>query len=72
MGLKIGLFDADLYGPSLPTMISPANTQLYQDEEDASMIAPIEFAGVKCMSYGFVSSGKTSIMRGPMVSNLVV
>lgn len=53
-------------------MISPENTQLYQDEEDASMIAPIEFAGVKCMSYGFVSSGKTSIMRGPMVSNLVV
>lgn len=35
------------------------------------MIAPIEFAGVKCMSYGFVNN-KTSIMRGPMVSNLVV
>jgi Mrp family chromosome partitioning ATPase len=45
---------------------------MYQDENDASMIAPIEFAGVKCMSYGFVSGGKTSIMRGPMTSNLVV
>lgn len=34
------------------------------------MISPIEFAGVKCMSYGFASN-KTAIMRGPMVSNLV-
>ena len=72
LGLKVGLFDADMYGPSLPTMVSPANTQLYQDEHDASMITPIEFSGVKCMSYGFANSGKTSIMRGPMVSNLVV
>ena len=71
LGLKVGIFDADLYGPSLPTMVSPENSQLYQDEHDASMIAPIEFAGVKCMSYGFVNN-KTSIMRGPMVSNLVV
>ena len=72
----VGIFDADLYGPSLPTMISPQNTQLFQDETDPSMIAPIEFNGVKTMSYGFVSqnsaSGKSAaIMRGPMASNLV-
>lgn len=71
MGFNIGLFDADIYGPSLPTMISPQQTNLYQDPEDVSLISPIEFAGVKCMSYGFASSGKTSIIRGPMVSNLV-
>mmetsp|Transcript_8476 Transcript_8476/g.14242 ORF Transcript_8476/g.14242 Transcript_8476/m.14242 type:complete len:130 (-) Transcript_8476:765-1154(-) len=71
-GYKVGLFDADMYGPSLPTMISPKQSQLYQDENDPNKIAPIDFSGVKCMSYGFATSGKTAIMRGPMVSNLVV
>lgn len=71
LGLKVGIFDADLYGPSLPTMISPESAHLYQDEDDASRIKPIEFSGVKAMSYGFAASNKTAIMRGPMASNLV-
>jgi len=52
-------------------MISPDMAQLYQDEEDPNRIKPIEFAGVKAMSYGFAASNKTAIMRGPMASNLV-
>ncbi|TNV79514.1 hypothetical protein FGO68_gene10079 [Halteria grandinella] len=72
---SVGIFDADLYGPSLPTMINPVNTQLFQDENDPSMIAPIEFNGVKAMSYGFAAqnsaNGKAAIMRGPIASNLV-
>ena len=70
---SVGIFDADLYGPSLPTMISPTNTQLFQDENDPSLIAPIEFSGVKAMSYGFAAqnTGKAAIMRGPIASNLV-
>lgn len=71
-GLSVGLFDADLYGPSLPTMISPESTHLYTDEVDTSKIKPIEFAGVKTMSYGFAAQNKTAVMRGPMASNLVV
>ena len=71
LGLKIGLFDADLYGPSLPTMISPESAHVYADEKDPQKIAPIEFAGLKCMSYGFAAQNKTAIMRGPMASNLV-
>lgn len=71
LGLKVGIFDADLYGPSLPTMISPESARLYQDEDDASKIKPIEFSGVKAMSYGFAAQNKTAIMRGPMASNLV-
>ena len=74
MGHKVGIFDADMYGPSLPTMISANIENLYQDEHDPSMIAPIEFSGVKCMSYGFATAGRVNqaaVMRGPMVSNLV-
>ena len=52
-------------------MISPDQAHLYQDESDAAMIRPIEFSGVKAMSYGFAASNKTAIMRGPMASNLV-
>ena len=55
LGLKVGLFDADLYGPSLPTMISPETAHIYQDENDPKKIKPIEFAGLKCMSYGFAA-----------------
>lgn len=71
LGLKVGIFDADLYGPSLPTMISPEMAHLYQDEEDPNRIKPIEFSGVKAMSYGFAATNKAAIMRGPMASNLV-
>mmetsp|Transcript_78124 Transcript_78124/g.108058 ORF Transcript_78124/g.108058 Transcript_78124/m.108058 type:complete len:247 (+) Transcript_78124:402-1142(+) len=70
-GVKVGIFDADLYGPSLPTMISPDSAQIYQDTEDPNKIAPVEFNGVKTMSYGFAAQNKTAIMRGPMASNLV-
>jgi ATP-binding protein involved in chromosome partitioning len=71
LGKKVGIFDADLYGPSLPTMISPENIHLYQDENDATKIMPIEFAGIKAMSYGFATQSKAAVLRGPMASNLV-
>lgn len=71
MGKKVGIFDADIFGPSLPTMINPEQKNVYLDEEDAKLIKPIEFAGVKAMSYGFARPGQTAIMKGPMASNLV-
>ena len=67
-GYRVGIFDADMYGPSLPTMISPEQSHLLQDEDDPKKIAPVMFAGVKCMSYGFAAGDKAAIMRGPMVS----
>lgn len=71
-GKKVGIFDADLYGPSLPTLINPENTQLFSDENDPTKIVPIEFNGMPTMSYGFAAQNKTAIMRGPMASNLVI
>ena len=71
-GHKVGIFDADVYGPSMPTMISPEKTGLYQDEE---FILPLEYEGVKLMSFGWVprKSGESgaAIMRGPMVTPVI-
>ncbi len=54
-GHNVGIFDADLYGPSLPTMINPAQRHIYSDPDDPSLISPLEFEGVKAMSYGFAA-----------------
>lgn len=69
LGGKVGLFDADVYGPSLPTMVSPARTELFMENE---LIVPLEFEGVKLMSFGFATpEGGAAIMRGPMVSQVI-
>eukprot|EP00887_Chlorella_sp_A99_P003029 scaffold9.g3029.t1 len=69
MGAKVGIFDADVYGPSLPTMISPELRVLQMDPETKA-ITPVEYEGVKAVSFGFAAQG-SAIMRGPMVSGLV-
>jgi Mrp family chromosome partitioning ATPase len=71
LGKKVGIFDADIYGPSLPTMISPERPQLLSDEATPNAILPVEFEGVKTMSYGYANKDKAAIMRGPIVSGLV-
>ena len=68
---KVGIFDADIYGPSLPTMISPKDATLRTYEDSPEIIIPIEFSGIKAMSFGFAAPGRRAIMRGPIVSNLV-
>lgn len=69
LGGKVGLFDADVYGPSLPTMVSPTQTELFMQNE---LIVPLDFEGVKLMSFGFANpAGGAAIMRGPMVSQVI-
>jgi Mrp family chromosome partitioning ATPase len=70
MGAKVGIFDADVYGPSLPTMISPEIRVLQMDEESKA-ITPVEYEGVRGVSFGFAQQGAAAIMRGPMVSGLI-
>jgi len=53
LGKKIGIFDADMYGPSLPTMVKTVDFGLKAYEDDPTLIHPHEFEGVKVMSYGF-------------------
>ena len=53
-GAKVGILDADIYGPSLPTMTSPnTRTPLYS----ANRLVPLEYRGVKLLSLGFINKG---------------
>ncbi|KAF8393323.1 hypothetical protein HHK36_021564 [Tetracentron sinense] len=69
MGARVGIFDADVYGPSLPTMVSPENRLLEMNPEKKTII-PTEYLGVKLVSFGFAGQGR-AIMRGPMVSGVI-
>ena len=72
LGYKVGLADADVYGPSVPTMTSTeGQTPLAEEiEEGKELILPIEKYGVKWMSIGyFAQKGQALIWRGPMACN---
>ena len=63
-GLKVGLLDADIYGPSLPRMLGLARKPEVRGEK----MIPLEAWGVRCMSIGFLVEEETPmIWRGPMV-----
>ena len=65
---KVGIYDADIYGPSLPTLIDKESVkQLYAPEDNPKSIVPVEYEGLKAMSFGFTGTGR-AVMRGPMVS----
>ncbi|MDF3065204.1 MAG: putative iron sulfur binding protein [Polyangiaceae bacterium] len=65
MGLKVGLLDADIYGPSIPTMLGISG----QPMSDGKRIQPLERFGVKLMSIGFLLEDPKSavVWRGPML-----
>ena len=71
MGYKVGLADADVYGPSVPLMTGTEGQQPGAVQEGASdVIVPIEKFGVKWMSVGyFAEKGQALIWRGPMACN---
>jgi ATP-binding protein involved in chromosome partitioning len=66
LGLKVGLLDADIYGPSLPRLLDIR----HKPESDGKKIKPIEKYGLKTMSIGFlVKEDEAMIWRGPMVQS---
>ena len=71
-GLRVGLLDADIYGPSLPTLLRPENPQLFQNEE--GLILPLQVHNLKVMSFGWIDPEQNrgaAILRGPMVSQVI-
>jgi ATP-binding protein involved in chromosome partitioning len=66
LGLKVGLLDADIYGPSLPRLLAITE----KPDSDGKTLLPIIRHGIKTMSIGFlVKEDEAMIWRGPMVQS---
>lgn len=74
-GAKVGLLDADIYGPSIPIMlgIRDERPKMMQVEgSDKGKIVPIEKYGIKAMSIGLLVDEKQAVVwRGPMASSAI-
>lgn len=68
---KIGIFDADIHGPSLPILMNTTQKQAYADKDDKSKIIPVEYDNIKLMSYGFAAPNKKAVVRGPIISSIL-
>lgn len=70
MGFKVGLLDADIYGPSMPIMFDVANEKpLAVNISGKSKMKPVESYGVKLLSIGFFTQRDQAVIwRGPMAS----
>ncbi len=67
-GARVGLLDADIYGPNVPTMMGVPN----MPEPQGAKLIPAESYGVKMMSMGFlVKPGQPLIWRGPMLNSAI-
>lgn len=70
-GAKVGLIDADIYGPSIPLMFDEVNAKPRAIEKDGkTLVVPIQKYGISILSVGFfVDPAKALVWRGPMASN---
>ena len=73
MGYKVGLLDADIFGPSIPKMFGVEHAQpLSKKEGDKEWIMPIEQYGIKLLSIGFFVRPEDALAwRGPMAGNVL-
>ena len=68
VGCKVGLLDADIYGPSLPKLFSINE----KPKSDGKTLTPINKYDIQCMSIGFLTEEQTPmIWRGPMVTSAI-
>lgn len=70
-GAKVGLIDADIFGPSIPTMFNCENEQPgVKQVNGKNVIIPLEQYGVKLISIGFLAPAENAVVwRGPMASS---
>jgi ATP-binding protein involved in chromosome partitioning len=70
MGFKVGILDADIYGPSVPTMFDTADAKpISVEKEGKNVMKPVENYGVKMLSIGYFSGANQAVVwRGPMAS----
>jgi ATP-binding protein involved in chromosome partitioning len=70
LGLKVGLLDADIYGPSVPRLLAITSKP---ETAEGKRILPIEKYGLKAMSLGFIiREDEAAIWRGPMVQSALM
>ena len=71
LGYKVGLLDADIFGPSVPKMFQVEDERPYAVEKDGrQLIVPVEKYGIKLLSIGFfVNPEQATLWRGGMASN---
>jgi ATP-binding protein involved in chromosome partitioning len=71
-GHRVGLMDADIYGPNIPLMFGVQRRPSVTGEKGKELIEPLEAHGVKLMSLGFLlEEDQPAIMRGPLISGIL-
>ena len=71
-GRRVGLLDADIYGPNIPLMFGEERRPRVAGERGKEMIEPLEAHGVRLMSLGFLlEKEQPAIMRGPLISGIL-
>jgi ATP-binding protein involved in chromosome partitioning len=71
-GHRVGLLDADIYGPNVPTMFGERRKPRVIGERGAEKMEPLEAHGVRLMSLGFLlEEEQPAIMRGPMIGGIL-
>lgn len=67
-GHSVGIMDADIFGPSLPTLFNIPDAEI---KAENNIFKPIEKDGLKLMSFGFLLGDQAAVMRGPIVTRYI-
>jgi ATP-binding protein involved in chromosome partitioning len=71
-GRRVGLLDADIYGPNIPVMFGETRKPRVVGPKGAEKMEPLDAYGVRLMSLGFLlEEGQAAIMRGPMIAGIL-